>query len=184
MKRYIKPLSAGISAAALSLALCSCGNGGGLFAEPTPTPMPSADAGTIISLEDAKNAIENSYELQLDGGAVVTDGNVSTASYVASPIGAGDPIIVKVVNCTSTVSADDVWNDYENTRISRSSSKFVEGIGEDAYIAYPSIHVYDRGCEIVITAGSGSNEGQDKLLKKLAENAAAKIEEIMPEVVD
>lgn len=181
MKKYIKLISGGISAAVLSAFLCACGNGGGLFAEPTPTPMPSADATVIISLEEALAAIENAYELELSDGGAVTEGNVSTASYYAVPKGSGDPVIVKVINRTESVSADDVWSGYEDGRISRSSSELVDGIGYDAYIAYPSIHVYDRGCEIVITASSGSDDKQKAILKSLAETAVANLENIMPE---
>lgn len=181
MKKYIKLISGGVSAAALSALLCACGNGGGLFAEPTPTPMPSADAAAVLSLEDAKAAINNEYELELSGGSSVTEGNVSTASYYSVPKGSGDPIIVKVINRTESISADDIWSDYENARLSRSSSELIDGIGYDAYIAYPSIHVYDRGCEIVITASSGSDDKQKVLLENLAKTAAANIENIMPE---
>lgn len=181
MKKYIKLISGGVSAAVLSALLCACGNGGGLFADPTPTPMPSADATSVISLEDAKTAIENAYELELSGGAAVTEGNVSTASYYAVPKGSGDPIIVKVINRTESISADDIWSDYEDARISRSSAELIDGIGYDAYIAYPSIHVYDRGCEIVITASSGSGDKQKAMLESLAKTAAANLENIMPE---
>lgn len=181
MNKYIKPISVAVSAAALSAVLCSCGNGGGLFAEPTPAPMPSADASAVLSLDDAKAAINNEYELELAGGSVVNDGNVSTVTYSAVPKGSGDPIIVKVINRTESISADDIWNDYENARLSRPSSKLIEGIGYDAYIAYPSIHVYDRGCEIVITASSGSGDKQTEMLKSLAETAVSKLEDIIPE---
>ena len=181
MNKCIKQISMAVSAAAALCILCSCGKGGGLFAEPTPSPIPSADATEIITLDDAKNAIENKYDLILDGGNSVTDGNISTASYLSNPIGSGDPVIVKVINRTDKISADDIWNDYENTRILRTSSELIDGIGEDAYIAYPSIHVYDRGCEIIITASSGSGDEQKAVLESLAKTAAAKIEEIMPE---
>ena len=179
MKKYIKTILTAAAAAAL---LCSCGKGGGLFAEPTPTPMPSTDAGALISLEEAQSAVGDSYTLQMEGGAVAKEGNTTTASYVADPIGDGDPVIVKLVSYTSSFTPDDVWAGYENTRISRSASKFVDNIGEDAYIAYPSIHVYDRGCEIIITAGSGSDDGQDDILKKLASTAVGHLNAVMPEV--
>ena len=53
-------------------------------------------------------------------------------------------------------------------------------LGETAYIAYPTIHVYDRGCIIEVTAGSGSDEDQQQLLVNLAKTAVAKFEQIMP----
>ena len=182
MKKYIRNILAAAAAAALCVSLSSCGKGGGLFAEPTPTPMPTTDAGALISLEEAQSAVGDSYTLQLDGGAVVTEGNTTTASYVADPIGDGDPVIVKLVCCNASATPDDVWAGYENTRVSRSGSKFVDNIGEDAYIAYPSIHVYSRGCEIIITAGSGSDDGQDDILKKLASTAVEHLNAVMPEV--
>ena len=143
--------------------------------------MPSVDAFAVLSLDDAKAAVNDEYELELAGGTVVNDGNVSTATYSAVPKGSGDPIIVKVINRTASISADDIWNDYENARLSRPSSELIEGIGYDAYIAYPSIHVYDRGCEIVITASSGSGDKQKEMLKDLAKTATEKLEVIIPE---
>jgi hypothetical protein len=144
--------------------------------------MPKADAASILTTDDVISAIDNTYNINLDGGASVTDGNESTATYLSDPIGSGDPVIVQVINPTDAVSPEDIWNNYESNRISRSSAEFVEDIGEDAYIAYPSIHVFDRGCEIVITAGSGSDDGQSALLEKLAQTAVSNIESIMPEV--
>lgn len=181
MNKYIKLISLAASIFAAVAVLSSCGNGGGLFAEPTPTPMPSADAASVITIDDAKNAVENKYELVLDTDSSVTDGNVSTAAYLSDPIGSGDPVIVQVINRTEGISADDIWNDYENKRISRESAELVEGIGEDAYIAYPSIHVYDRGCEIIITASSGSGDEQKAVLENLGKIASERIEGIMPE---
>lgn len=180
MKKIYGKLGLILASAACTAALCSCGNGG-LFAEPTPTPIPQVDPAQILSEADISEAIGNSYAVRLEGGASARSGNEATASYYADPLGNGDPVIVSVKQFTDTVSKDDIWNNYDGERIKRSSSELIEGIGEDAYIAFPSIHVYDRGCEIIVTAGSGSDEGQENLLKTLAEKATANFETIMPE---
>ena len=52
-------------------------------------------------------------------------------------------------------------------------------IGQEAYIAFPSIHVYDKGCLIDITAGSGADENQKALLMSLATVAAGRLEQII-----
>ena len=58
--------------------------------------------------------------------------------------------------------------------------EFIEGIGEDCYIAYPYINVYDRGCYIRISAGSGNDEAQRELLENLASIAAGEVERVIP----
>lgn len=170
-----------ISSAAISMTLCACGNGGGLFADPTPTPAPHAEATAVVTMDNVLEIVNGQYTIELDNSSSVQENNVSTAAYRAVPNGAGDPVIVKVIEYTNSISPNQIWDDYENTRISRPASEIIEGIGDDAYIAYPSIHVYDRGCEIVITAGSGSDDGQENTLKQLAQKAVANLETIMPE---
>ena len=176
MKKIASVFSVAISVALLS----SCGNGG-LFGEPIPTPEPLIDAASVLTIDNVKTAVADNYTVELEGGASVTEGNITTASYRANPVGSGDPVIVKVIQSVGNVSEDAVWSDYETGRLSRTSAELVEGIGEDAYIAYPSIHVYNKGCEIVITAGSGSDEGQANYLKDLAKTAVANIESMSTE---
>lgn len=171
MKKIISILSL----AAITMSLCSCGEGG-LFGDPIPTPEPMIDAAEVLTIDNVKTAVADNYTVELEGGGAVTEGNVTTASYRANPVGSGDPIIVEVIQSVGSVSEDTIWADYEAKRLTRSSAQLVEGIGEDAYIAYPSIHVYNKGTEIVITAGSGSDEGQANYLKDLAKTAVANIE--------
>lgn len=169
-----------ISCLLAMMGLCSCGTESGLFASPTPTPIPEIDATQILSLEEASSAIGNLYTLTLDGGSAVKDGNTSTATYVSDPIGKGDPIIVKVHQFNEAVSKDDVWAIYDDDRVMRSSAELISGIGEDAFIAYPTIHAYYNGCVIEITAGTGSNDKQKSLLTNLAQTAMGNLERIMP----
>lgn len=175
MKKFILMLSTAL----LSVILCSC-SGGGLFADPTPAPIPQVDPTQVISLQDAMDAIGNAYTLVQDSETADREGNKATIAYRADPTGAGDPVIVTVKQMTDTVSADVVWNEYDLERIKRSSAEILEGIGDDAYIAFPTIHVYSKGCEIAITAGSGSDDGQKDLLERLARKAVENLSVIMP----
>jgi len=161
--------------AVVCTSLCACGNGG-IFGDPIPTPEPILDAASVLTIDNVKTAVADNYTVELEGGATVTEGNINTASYRATPVGSGDPVIIKVIQSVNGVSEDKIWEDYENKRLTRPSAKLVEGIGEDAYVAFPSIHVYNKGCEIVITAGSGSDEGQENYLKELAKTAISNIE--------
>lgn len=56
----------------------------------------------------------------------------------------------------------------------------VDGIGVDCYIAYPYINIFDRGCYIRISAGSGSDDGQKNLLTTLGTTAAVALESAIP----
>lgn len=165
----------------MTICLCSCGKGGGLFASPTPAPVTEINPIEIITPEDVYAAVNYAYAPVLDGDTYIRDGNKATALYRSEPIGQGDPVIVEITQYTDTVAKESVWYEYDNERIKRSSAEAVSELGEDAYIAFPSIHVFDRGCHIKITAGSGSSEEQKNTLLTLARTAVARIDAIMPE---
>lgn len=169
------------SALLMTICLCSCGKGGGLFASPTPAPVTEINPIEIITPEDVYAAVNYAYAPVLDGDTYIRDGNKATALYRSEPIGQGDPVIVEITQYTDTVAKESVWYEYDNERIKRSSAEAVSELGEDAYIAFPSIHVFDRGCHIKITAGSGSSEEQKNTLLTLARTAVARIDAIMPE---
>ncbi len=179
----MKKLVSILSAITITMSLCSCGEGG-IFGEPIPTPEPMIDAAAVLTIDNVKTAVADNYTVELEGGAAVTEKNTTTASYRANPAGTGDPVIVKVIQPVSGVSEDQIWEDYENARLTRPSAQLVVGIGDDAYIAYPSIHVFYKGCEIVITAGSGSDEGQANYLKDLATTAVANIDAMNAEAAE
>ena len=157
-----------ISSIILVMGLCSCGGSGGLFAKPTPTPIPEISPEDILPAAEVKEFVD--YE-PVKNGDVTNENNTKTVVYVSDPIGKYDSVTVKLTQFGDNFSKDDVWNLYDGGRIKRSSAKMVDGIGTDAYIAFPSIHIYDKGCAITISAGSGSDSGQESLLKRLGERA-------------
>ena len=139
---------------------------------------------TLLSAETVSGMTGASMVMSEDGVSV--DGNGLSVTYVANPIGTADTVSVTVEQFSDTLGVSQVWSDYESNRITRSSdTEFVEGIGEDCYIAYPFINVYVRGCYVRISAGSGNNDSQKNLLMSLAANAAVTIEQQIPaEAVD
>lgn len=123
--------------------------------------------------------------MKADDDGVTNDGSARTVVYVPNPIGSADPVTVTVEQFSESLTTDQVWADYENSRIRRDDMEFVEGIGEDCYIAYPYINVYVRGCFIRISAGSGDGSEQKDLLVSLATSAALKAEGLItPEQVE
>ena len=167
------------SAVLITLGICSCGNGMGDSAQ--NVAIPEINPIEIITPEDVYAAVNYTYAPVLDGDTYTRDGNKATAFYRSEPIGQGDPVIVEITQYTNTVPKEDVWYEYDNDRIKRSSAEAVPELGEDAFIAFPSIHVFDRGCHIKITAGSGNTEEQKNALISLAQTAAARIEAVMPQ---
>lgn len=157
------------------IGLCACGEGG-LFASPTPTPVPVVSPTDVLAVSDVAEFV--GYEVVADGD-IIDDGESKSVVYVSSPKGAKDSVSVKVVQFSDTLSKDEIWNRYENGRVKRSSAEFVEGLGTDAYIAFPSVHIYDRGCEIIISAGSGSDDEQKELLKRIGERAVMNFQRII-----
>ena len=167
-----------VSSILVIIGLCSCGKGGGLFSSPTPTPIPVVSPTDVLPAAEVAEFV--GYEPQLDGEVTDKD-HTKTAVYVSNPVGQSDSVTVKVTQFGEGFTKDDVWNRYDNGRVKRSSAEMVEGIGNDAYIAIPSIHIYDRGCEIIISAGSGSSDEQKNLLKRLGERAVLNFENIITE---
>lgn len=175
----MKKLLSVILTVLMVIGLCSCKEGGGLFAKPVPTPIPEINPLDLISAEDVYAAINYAYAPMLDGDTCVRDGNKATAFFRSEPIGRGDPVIVEITQYSDTVSKEEVWYEYDNNRIKRPSAQKIENMGEDAFIAFPSIHVFDRGCYIKITAGSGDTEEQRNALMTLATTAVTKLNAII-----
>ncbi len=159
--------------------LCSCGGSGGIFAKPTPTPIPEVSPSALITAEDV--AACAGYTPVIEESETSRSGNVAEVLYRSEPIGQYDTVRVKLTQFTENINYQALFEQYESDKAARQSAELVEGIGQEAYIAFPSIHVYDRGCIVEITAGSGSDDTQRALLKNLAVIAAGRIEEIFPD---
>ncbi|MCC8169036.1 MAG: hypothetical protein LIO59_01400 [Oscillospiraceae bacterium] len=169
-----------LSSLLITVCLCACGGDGGLFAKPTPTPIPEINPLEVLTAEDVYAAINYAYAPTLDGGTFYREDNVATATYRSEPLGQGDPVIITITQFNETVSKETVWYEYDYDRVMRPSAETIYDLGEDAFLAFPLIHIYDRGCHIEITAGSGSSDEQRNLLINLATTAVARFEAIMP----
>ncbi|MBP3362085.1 MAG: hypothetical protein J6N52_14645 [Clostridia bacterium] len=138
-----------------------------------PPVMPT----DIISEEDAKAAIGGKYELKLNYDAVVSiNDNSYKASYLAEPLGSGDPVFVTVTSPSEELPESSVKELYESGYEGRTKKKKVEGLGNAAYIAFPSINIYQNGYLIVITAGSGDTQEQIDLLISLGKTAVENLD--------
>lgn len=161
------------------IGLCACGNGGGLFAKPVPTPVPEIDPASLITADDV--AAIAGYVPVVEPSGTTREGNVGSVLYRSEPIGQQDTVNVKITQFTDTIDYQQLFEEYEQGKAKRPSAELVGGIGQEAYIAFPTIHVYDRGCIIEITAGSGANDTQKNLLQGLAITATGRLEEIIPD---
>lgn len=161
----------------ISISLCACG--GGLFLKPEPTPMPDIDPASLITLDDV--VVNAGYTPVIEPSKTSREGNIATVMYRSEPVGKNDTVSVTITQFTDEMDYQMIFEKYEQEKSRRSSAEIIPGIGQEAYIAFPSIHVYDRGCLIDITAGSGSNDEQKTLLQSLALTAAQRLEEIVPD---
>ena len=161
------------------VSLCACGVNGNIFSKPTPTPLPDIDPAALITLDDV--VINAGYTPVIEPSGTSREGNVATVLYRSEPIGQNDTVSVKITQFTEEMDYQMIFEQYEQEKARRTSAELIPGIGQEAYIAFPSIHVYDRGCLIDITAGSGSNDEQKNLLQSLALTAAQRLEEIVPD---
>lgn len=166
-----------VSAVAVAAGLCACSSGP--FAKPEPTPVPQIDPSALVTVEDV--AAKAGYTPVIEPSGTSRENNIGEVLYRSEPIGQNDTVSVKLTQFTEDIDYQVLFEQYEQQKARRASAELVEGIGQEAYIAFPSIHVFDRGCIIEITAGSGANDAQKELLKDLAITAAGRLEEIIPD---
>ena len=166
-----------ILCAVLALSAASCGK------SKKAAKMPdiiSPDA--LITAMDATEV--TGTQMTMTSGGVQNDGSARNVKYVAAQTGAAEPVTVQIEQFSDALSTAQVWSDYENSRLARSDMEFVNGIGEDCYIAYPFINVYDRGCYLKISAGAGDSDAQRDMLINLAKRAIVVLEtQVSPEAV-
>ncbi len=168
MKKILAIISA--AAAALSLAACG-GNGNSGGAVEMPAQLSPEN---ILTVEMAANSNGGTMELSSDG--IVSEGNKLTATYVGVPLGSVDTVSISLEQFNSSLSSSQIWTEYELERLTREDAQLIDGVGQACYIAFPYICVYDRGCYIRISAGSGNDDAQKQVLINLASQALTQLE--------
>ena len=141
--------------------------------------LPQIDPVSLLPANDVYTALDFAYVPVVDGGVVVNEGNTSSVVYVSDPKGEHDSIEVTVTQKTDAISADTIKAYYNESMQKRADAMTVSNLGEIAYIAYPSIYVYNSGCIIKITAGSGADADQQNLLIKLATIASGNLDKLV-----
>ena len=162
-----------IACVALALSLCACGG------QKEPEPVPELDPAELITVEDV--AAIAGYTPVVEPSGTTKEGNRSSVLYRSEPIGQYDTVEVKVLQFNDAMPYQQIFAEYEANKAKRKDIKLVESLGQEAYIAFPTIFVYDRGCLVSITAGSGADDEQERLLTNLAYTATGKLEELIPE---
>ena len=138
--------------------------------------VPPVKPTDIISEAEAEFAVGGT-DLSLEFDAVVDLGdNTYKATYLTNPLGGGDPVIVKVVYPSLELTEGDIKTRFNDGYSSRVNKRKIEGIGESAYVAFPTLNIYDRGHIINITAGSGDTQKQLDLLISLGKTAVANLD--------
>lgn len=136
------------------------------------TVSPSA----LISTEEAAPFLSYQPYAETESGR-----KKSSVLYRSEPKGKGDTIKVEVYQPTPGFTAEAMRQQFDTNRKMRPSAAAAEGLGAEAFIAYPSIHLYTEECYIIITAGSGSDEAQTELLKSLAAVALENLPQALAE---
>lgn len=159
--------------------LCSCKSNSGALNHRMAKTVPEIDPAALITAEDVASVA--GYMPVVEESETGRDGNVATVFYRSEPIGQHDIVKVKVTQFTESVTKDEISKKYEEAKSKRQSAEIVPSMGQETYIAFPSIVIYDRGCIIEITAGSGAGDEQKNLIKSFANIAAGRIEEMISE---
>lgn len=160
---------------AASLAGCGCSKKKTTAASKVDIVMPDV----LITATDATEVAGAPMSMSIDG--VVNDGSARTVSYYPVELGTADPITVRIVQFSDTLSPQQILEEGDKHFASRSGdAQKIAGVGEVCYITYPYINVFDRGCYIKISAGSGDSEAQRDMLINLANRAVIELEQRIP----
>ena len=145
-----------------SLLLCGCNDSKEL------APVKPTD---LISEKEAETAMGGA-DLVLEHDAVVNLGNNEfVASYYGEPLGSADPVIVSVIYPSAELSEPQIKEMYTDSYSARDNKKKIRGLGAGAFVAFPTINIYEDGHLIKITAGSGDTKEQLDLLISLGQIA-------------
>lgn len=112
---------------------------------------------------------------------IISEGKTKSVTYMPETLGSAEPVTVSIEQFSDSLTVQQVCDDYADDRDRRTDLQIIPGIGSECYIAYPYIGIYDRGCYIKISAGSGDGEEQTNLLINLASQAVTVIEQTISE---
>ncbi|MCX7714223.1 MAG: hypothetical protein N2171_00620 [Clostridia bacterium] len=155
--------------------LCSC-TAANTLQQSTPGPIVYLNPESVFTLENAA-AIVN-YSPVIDGN-IEKKNNMTSILYHSEPIGQGDTVRVTVRQYTDAITKQQVKEEYDMMKSMRPKAIKLDNVGEDAYIAYPSVHIYMDGYHIEITAGSGDDDTQKALLEQAAKVACSNAAKIL-----
>lgn len=131
----------------------------------------------VISLDTAcQNYCGEDYTFVMKDDAVKQEGNHLYTAYITDPLGAGDNIYVDIYITDENNDSNSIKNKFEASKNKRSDFIAVDDLNAEAYITYPTIHLYTNDVYAAITAGSGSDDNQTELLINLGKTALENIE--------
>ena len=143
--------------------------------------VPPVKPTDIISEAEAELAL-GGIDLMLEFDGVVDLGdNTYKITYLPTPLGSNDPIIVKVIYPAADINEGDIKSLYNQAYASRVNKRKIEGMGESAYVAFPSLNILYKGHFVTITAGSGDTQKQLDLLLSLGKTAVNNLEKYLSE---
>ncbi len=164
------------------LTISACGSKND--AEKTQTTVTEIDPVNVLTANDVYEALNYEYVPVVDGGVIVHEDNTSKATYVSDPKGQNDSVEIKITYMTDKIGPEVVKAQFEESKAKRTDTIDIANLGESAYIAFPSMYIYDRGCIIKITAGSGNSNEQQNLLIALATKAITNFETLVPSITE
>ena len=130
----------------------------------------SLSAGELLSVEEASEI--TGYEL------IQSENTKTRARFDSDPIGK-DPVILELYSYNGSNSVAKIYEMFKDKKDKRPSAEDISGMGAEAFIAYPSVTFYRDGYMVVVTAGSGADDVQAELLKKLAQKASEHLDEYL-----
>ena len=84
-------------------------------------------------------------------------------------------MFVELYEPSENLDEEAVEEKFEASREKRTDFIEVDDLGDDAYIAYPTLHLYSNGVYVAITAGSEGGEEQTELLEEFGRVAEKNI---------
>ncbi len=145
-----------LSVLIFTLLLFSCGK---------KVEIPKLYPTDLITVQELQELTQNQHTLVLKDNAIKEVDNVSYIEYITDPIGAGDMIKISIMYPDEAYKS--TYDCFKQSINKRSDAINVKGLSNEAYITFPSLHIYHDKYYITITAGSGSSDKQATLLTEI-----------------
>jgi hypothetical protein len=144
----------------------------GVTASPQPTPNPTQQPERLVTKAEAEVLVGNSLE---EGKIEQTPADGMTLVFYPSKQGR---FLQVTVHQRNDETAPFPGEKFEMLKLGAQDPAAVEGVGDEAFIAPPGLHMMANGYYVAIACGNPSDTKNVEILKKAGQLVAEKLAEV------